>query len=119
MKCFLILEPITILSGKRKSLIASPSLKNSGFDIISKLFFLSFLRIFSIRSPVPTGTVDLLTIIFFFLVFFAISRIALITKDKSTSDEFFLLGVPTQIKIKSDDSTAFFMLFVKNNLPSL
>ena len=31
----------------------------------------------------------------------------------------FLLGVPTQIKIKSDDSTAFFMLFVKNNLPAI
>ena len=36
---FLSFEPITILSGKVKSLIASPSRKNSGFDTTENLFF--------------------------------------------------------------------------------
>jgi hypothetical protein len=35
---FLSFEPTTILSGKIKSLIASPSLKNSGLDTIENLF---------------------------------------------------------------------------------
>ena len=40
------LEPITILSGYLKSLIASPSLKNSGFE--TTVNFLLFFKIFSI-----------------------------------------------------------------------
>ena len=68
---------ITILSGYLKSLIASPSLKNSGLEITSKFFFLSFLIIFSISSPVPTGTVDFVTIIFLFFVEEMISLIDL------------------------------------------
>ena len=61
---FKLFDPITILSGYLKSLIASPSLKNSGLEIISNLFFLFFLRIiFSTSSPVPIGTVDLFTMI--------------------------------------------------------
>ena len=36
---FKSLEPIITLSGKEKSLIASPSLKNSGFDATENLFF--------------------------------------------------------------------------------
>ena len=40
--------------------MASPSLKNSGLDTISTNFlFFNFLRIFSILSPVVTGSVDL------------------------------------------------------------
>ena len=71
------LEPITILSGYLKSLIASPSRKNSGLDITSKSFFFLFLNIFSISSPVPTGTVDFVTTTFFkFLVCLEISFIA-------------------------------------------
>ena len=51
--------PITILSGKKKSFIASPSLKNSGLDMTEKFFLLVFFnKIFSILSPVVTGTVD-------------------------------------------------------------
>ena len=51
-----------------KSLIASPSLKNSGFDTTEKNFLLTFLDIiFSTSSPVVTGTVDLLIIILNFL----------------------------------------------------
>ena len=44
--------------------MASPSLKNSGFETTENLFFEIFLDIiFSISSPVVTGTVDLVIII--------------------------------------------------------
>ena len=71
---FLSLVPITILSGYVKSLIASPSLKNSGFDTIVN-FFLEFFFdiIFSISSPVVTGTVDLVIIILNLLIELLIS----------------------------------------------
>ena len=39
---FLSLDPTTILSGKIKSRIASPSLKNSGLDTTENLFLLLF-----------------------------------------------------------------------------
>ena len=65
LNIFLLFDPTIILSGNLKSLIASPSLKNSGLDIISIFFFLLFFKIFSNSSPVPTGTVDFVTIIFF------------------------------------------------------
>ena len=59
-----MLDPIIILSGYLKSLMASPSLKNSGLDITSNKDFLTFFPIiFSIWSPVVTGTVDLVTMI--------------------------------------------------------
>ena len=46
--------------------MASPSLKNSGFDTTEKSFFGLFLeRIFSISSPVVTGTVDFVIIILY------------------------------------------------------
>ena len=68
---FLLFVPTTTLSGYTKSLIASPSLKNSGFDTTSTIFFLLFeFRIFSILSPVETGTVDLVTTILYFLIYF-------------------------------------------------
>jgi len=63
------LEPITILSGNVKSLIASPSLKNSGFETTENLFLLFFFaKIFSISSPVVTGTVDFVIIILNLLI---------------------------------------------------
>ena len=68
-------DPTTILSGYLKSLIASPSRKNSGFEITVK--FLEFFNFFSIWSPVPTGTVDLVTIIFLFFENLKISFAAL------------------------------------------
>ena len=44
--------------------MASPSLKNSGFDTTENLFLLFFLdNILSISSPVVNGTVDLVIII--------------------------------------------------------
>ena len=117
LNTFLLFDPITILSGYLKSLTASPSLKNSGLEITSNLFLFFFFNIFSISSPVPTGTVDLVIIIFFFLVNFAISLIDLYTKDKSTDWDLFLLGVPTQIKIISDFLIAIDKFVVKINLP--
>lgn len=55
---------MTIRSGFIVSLIAVPSLKNSGFETISNpkpifLFANSSLIIVLHISPVPTGTVDL------------------------------------------------------------
>ena len=44
---FLLFAPITILSGNLKSLIASPSRKNSGFETTSNNFFLFFLKLSS------------------------------------------------------------------------
>ena len=61
---FLSFDPTTILSGKVKSLIASPSLKNSGLETTENFFLEFFFEIiFSISSPVVTGTVDLVMII--------------------------------------------------------
>ena len=66
LNSFLLFDPIIILSGYLKSRKASPSLKNSGLETTVNNFFF-FLIIFSISSPVPTGTVDFVTIIFFLL----------------------------------------------------
>ena len=61
-----------------KSLIASPSLKNSGFETTEKKFFdVFFDRIFSISSPVVTGTVDLVIIILNLLIKVPISLVTL------------------------------------------
>ena len=44
--------------------MASPSLKNSGFETIEKSFLDTFCEIiFSISSPVVTGTVDFVIMI--------------------------------------------------------
>ena len=49
--------------------MASPSLKNSGLETTANLFLLFFLdNIFSIWSPVVTGTVDLVMIILNLLI---------------------------------------------------
>ena len=100
-----------------KSLIASPSLKNSGFDTTStNFFFFKLFKIFSILSPVDTGTVDLVIIIlYFFLIIFFKSLATLKTYFKSAELVFFLVGVPTQIKIISEFITAFFKSDVKIN----
>ena len=48
--------------------MASPSLKNSGLETTSNLFLFFFeFKMFSILSPVVTGTVDLVTIILYLL----------------------------------------------------
>ena len=54
---------MTTLSGLKKSLIAEPSLKNSGLDTTSNLSKGTFFDIISlIFLVVPTGTVDFVTI---------------------------------------------------------
>jgi hypothetical protein len=93
--------------------MASPSLRNSGLETIVKYFFF-FFKIFSIESPVPIGTVDFVTIIFFFLVYLRISFVHLYTYDKSTFKEPFFVGVPTQINIISDDFIASLISVVKS-----
>ena len=87
--------------------MASPSRKNSGLDTTENNFFLTLCEmIFSIWSPVVTGTVDLLIIIFGDLIFLLISFAALYIWLKSAALLFFLVGVPTQIKIIFDLVTA-------------
>ena len=70
---FLFSLPITTRSGLIKSLIAEPSLKNSGLETTSTNLFLIFdLKIFSNLSPVVTGTVDLVIIILYLFINFLI-----------------------------------------------
>ena len=75
-----------------------------------------FLRIFSILSPVATGTVDLVIIILYFLIYFFSSLATLKTYFKSAELLFILVGVPTQIKIMSELMTADFKSEVKINV---
>lgn len=57
--------PIRTRSGLKRSSIAVPSARNSGFEKIWKLIpLLLWIRIFSIASAVFTGTVDFSTTIF-------------------------------------------------------
>ncbi len=54
--------PTTIRSGRLKSEIAAPSRRNSGFEATeTSASGLISRRIRSTSSPVPTGTVDLVT----------------------------------------------------------
>jgi hypothetical protein len=54
--------PITIRSGRLKSAIAAPSRRNSGFETTAKAASGRVSRMIrSTSSPVPTGTVDLVT----------------------------------------------------------
>ena len=114
---FLLLVPITTLSGYRKSLIASPSLKNSGLETTSmNFFFFKLTKIFSILSPVLMGTVDFVTIILYFFIIFFKLLATWKTYFKSAELLFVFVGVPTQIKIISELITAFFRSVVKINL---
>ena len=111
------MEPTTILSGNLKSLIASPSRKNSGFDITSNNFFLFFFNIiFSILSPVVTGTVDFVIIILNLLIYFLISLTTSNTLLRFAEPLFFDVGVPTHINIKSQFFTAKFKFVVNFSL---
>ena len=55
-------EPITTLSGFKKSSTALPCFKNSGFYTTSNGYDVCCLIISATLSAVPTGTVDLSTI---------------------------------------------------------
>ena len=86
-----------------KSLIADPSLKNSGFETTSiNFFFVKLFKILSILSPVVTGTVDLVTIILYLDIIFLRSFATSKTYFKLAEIPFFFVGVPTQIKIISE-----------------
>ena len=117
---FTLLVPITTRSGYLKSLIASPSLKNSGLETTSNKFFLFFFdNIFSISSPVPKGTVDFVIII---LCLFKLLEIVFATENTlERSAELPSLdgGVPTAINIISDFLIASFISVVKINLLEL
>ena len=68
-----------------------------------KSFFITFFEIiFSISSPVVTGTVDLVIIILNLLIDFIFLLLHYILDLRSAALPFFLVGVPTQIKIISD-----------------
>ena len=55
------LVPTMIRSGFMKSVTASPSLRNSGLEATAKSQRACWRVMVSILSPVPTGTVDLVT----------------------------------------------------------
>ena len=72
-------------------------------DTIENLFLITFfLNIFSISSPVVTGTVDFVMIILNLLIYFDISLDTEYIWVRSAPLLFFLVGVPTHIKIISD-----------------
>ena len=58
------LHPITTLSGRMKSLIAAPSLRNSGFAATENRLGVALFSwmIFLMREAAPTGTVLFVTI---------------------------------------------------------
>ena len=100
-----------------KSLIASPSLKNSGLETTEKFFLFTFFAIiFSISSPVVTGTVDLFTIILNLLIDLDISLPTVYTWERSALLLFFLVGVPTHINTISDFFTELIRSVEKFNL---
>src|SRR3989344_4436043 len=95
-------DPMTMRSGSNVSLIAVPSLKNSGLLTTSNsTFFLMFFLIMLFTcSPVSTGTVLLCTIILYESIVLAISSAAFFMYLRSVSPVAFG-GVPTQMNIAS------------------
>ena len=98
-------------SGLKKSLIACPSLRNSGFEATSKAaFFDRFLFIVCFtHSPVSTGTVDFSTITLYFWtlsaeMLLAISVATLSTEERSALPSC-LGGVLTVMNTISDFRT--------------
>ena len=96
--------PMTTRSGFMKSLTASPSLRNSGFDATANSCFACFLTIASILSPVPTGTVDLVTITAQPVSASATCSAALKMNDRSAEPSG-PGGVPTASRITSAPAT--------------
>ena len=93
------------------------SVKNSGFETIENLFLLFFFDIiFSISSPVVTGTVDFVIIILNLFIDELNSFATLKIWLKSAELPFFFVGVPTQIKIISLFLTDVFKSDEKDNL---
>src|SRR3989338_11246280 len=117
---FSLCTPITILSGFVKSLIASPSLINSGFETRAYLIglFCADAITFPIFSKVPTGAVLLFTIILYPFMYRPIFSATDVMADISAQ---LLLseGVPTAIKITSDFWMQSLIFVIKTILFSL
>ena len=103
----LLCEPSTSRSGCMKSWIALPSRRNSGFETtangISRSRFSPTIR--DTMSPVPIGTVLLLTMVTVLLIAPAIDFAACLTKTRSASPRR-PIGVPTATKTYSASGMA-------------
>ncbi len=96
--------PTITRSGFMKSLRASPSFKNSGFDATANSCRVRFFIKASILSPVPTGTVDFVTTTAQPVSASAMLSAALKMNDKS-ADPSAPGGVPTASKMTSAPAT--------------
>jgi hypothetical protein len=109
--------PMITRSGFRKSPIAAPSFRNSGLETTSN----GWLVIDAMRSctffAVPTGTVDLSTMILYSSIVSAIDRATARTWVRSL-DPSSPGGVPTAMKQMSEDWTADWRSVVKTSLSS-
>ena len=114
--------PTTTLSGVIKSLIAAPSLRNSGLDATSKSIFTplaassAFIASLTLFA-VPTGTVDFVTIIVYLLIFcpkvLATASTYFKSAEPSSSG-----GVPTAEKTTSTSSSTVRKSVVKFSRPA-
>src|SRR2546430_2739357 len=87
--------------------MAEPSRRNSGFDTTSKGTRFDWCRVITSRtnSPVPTGTVDLLTMTVYRSMAWPMPLATASTAPRSVSPSR-LEGVPTAMKTISDRGTA-------------
>ena len=99
-----------------KSLRASPSFRNSGFEATANSCFVRLLMIASILSPVPTGTVDLVTTTAQPVSASPTCSAALKMYDRSAEPSG-PGGVPTASRITSAPATPAFTSVVKRQAP--
>ena len=107
--------PMTTRSGLIKSSSATPSFKNSGFETTSNGCFVSCNTTAFTFSAVPTGTVDLSTMILYPFIALPISFATERTIERSASPSA-PVGVPTAMNMMSDFSTPSCREVVKLNL---
>jgi hypothetical protein len=114
--------PITTRSGRMKSSTAAPSFRNSGFDTTANGVSTPRARSSSLttartRSAVPTGTVDLSTMILYSVIrrpmFLAAARTYFMSADPSSSG-----GVPTAMNCRTPCATAASWSVVKRSRPA-
>ena len=97
--------PMTIRSGRWKSSIAAPSLRNSGFDTTSIGTLVRAVTSACIRAAVPTGTVLLLTMTVYRSAASAIWWATFIATRRSALPSS-PCGVPTAMNTTSAPRTA-------------
>ena len=100
-----------------KSLTASPSFRNSGFDATANSCVVFLRTIASILSPVPTGTVDLVTMTAQPVIDVATVSAALKMNDRSALPSL-PGGVPTASRITSQPATPLATSVVNVRRPS-